>query len=650
MVQLSSSERERCVDEWVPSGAARCPAIAWSDIAVIAGGLAALWIVRLLDASLFILASEMVFLIGVVAVFESARNLRSFAVDDYPLAVALSLLWVGLFRALHALADPTVGLLPGAGLVVQEEYELASSVLLAVGMLTAPFAIGRRIRVGVAVAAQALVSLVLVAIILWGGRGLAIGSDADPTVLASVVGACVVVALVSAMLLTARRRQLLTRPLFVGVESVLAVAVVTVGLETVFHKDLVTHLLWVALVALAYVAVTRNGLVRPTELMVEGLRRREQAAVQEKEKTRDQLQESEARYRTMFEDSPVAMWEEDHSLAMTRVRELVEAGGVTDLPAYLESHPEEYTECILLVRPRDVNREAVRLFAAKDRKELLARADEVYPPERRSNLCHFWAAYLDGGRSAEFDEVSVSLTGETLHLLERCSIAPGHEAFCDRVYVADMDVTARQRVERQLRTALTSTVAALESATELRDPYAAGHQRRVAELAVVIAHELGLDEATVETVRIAAQLHDIGKTVVPADILSLPRSLTAHEMDLVRTHCTAGADVVATVDFGSPKVAAVVAQHHERLDGSGYPAGLRGDAILLESRIVAVADVVDAMTSHRPYRPAHTLEEAIEELTSGAGSRYDAGVCAAARSVLSERVAAEQRTRQPSPS
>ena len=197
-----------------------------------------------------------------------------------------------------------------------------------------------------------------------------------------------------------------------------------------------------------------------------------------------------------------------------------------------------------------------------------------------------------------------------------------------------VDVSEQERAEaeiaaiaEQLRSTLAATVSALGATTELRDPYTAGHQRRVTELAVAIGAGLGWDEARVKTLETAALLHDVGKLVVPAEILTKPGRLSETEMQFIRQHAAASAALIAGIEFGGP-VAATVVQHHERLDGSGYPAGLAGAHILPEARVLAVADVVEAMLSHRPYRAALPLDAAMAEVEQGAGVRYDAEVCA----------------------
>ncbi len=182
---------------------------------------------------------------------------------------------------------------------------------------------------------------------------------------------------------------------------------------------------------------------------------------------------------------------------------------------------------------------------------------------------------------------------------------------------------AREEGIARLRRAIFSTVQALANTVELRDPYTAGHQRRVAELARAIAAKLGHPAHTLDGIYLAALIHDIGKIRVPAEILSKPGKLSGLEHQLVKTHVQAGYEIVKAVEFPWP-VADMILQHHERFDGSGYPNCLKGDAILPGARVIAVADVIEAMTAHRPYRPALGVEAALAEIGNGRGIRYDA--------------------------
>ena len=610
--------------------------------------------------------------------------------------------------------------------------------------------------------------------------------------------------------------------------------------------------------------------------------------VTERRRAKDAQRESERRYRSLFEDSPIAMWEQDESAVKARLEELA-ASGIDDVIAYVLAHPEEYERCLGLARTLDANKAAVELFEAGNHEELLAHNSDLYGRPGGQGIHRFWAAMLDGERSATYEETNLSLQGRQLRVLETATVVPGHEDVYDRVYYADVDITERHRSEEalhesearyrsvventpvgmfqatlegrllyvnpdcartfgfaapaemiafvnrtgigdalfedpssrerllrdvhaaaggwtaaksrmrhrdgsihvdlvyrserrdpvsgeidlfgfvrdvtaeeqaekavqhsayllsqgeslahlgswewdvaagmssvskewqrihglagdhvsdeevlavchngdreklrraleeaaagslyrvehriihpatcevrhlrtygepvrdadgrvrsvvgasldvtervradevlrereeRLRRALDTTVSALGATVAMRDPYTALHERRVASLAVRIAERLGWSEQFVERVRTAALVHDVGKIVIPAEILSKPGRITDAEFDLLKAHSESGHDLLAPIEFEGP-VAELVLQHHERLDGSGYPRGLRGEEILPGARVLAVADVVEAMTAHRPYRAALPLDEAIAEIEKGLGVRYDAAV------------------------
>ncbi len=191
------------------------------------------------------------------------------------------------------------------------------------------------------------------------------------------------------------------------------------------------------------------------------------------------------------------------------------------------------------------------------------------------------------------------------------------------------EVTALRRSHRELArhtrhlaATLDGAIAALAAMVERRDPYTAGHERRVALLAATVGRALGWPDERVHPLHSAGLLHDVGKIAIPTEILVKPGRLSAIEYEMVKTHAQAGYDILKSIDFGAP-VAETVWQHHERLDGSGYPQGLRGDQILPEARILAIADVVESMASHRPYRTALGIDVALAEIERGLGTRYD---------------------------
>ncbi|MEW5900923.1 MAG: HD domain-containing phosphohydrolase [Acidobacteriota bacterium] len=186
---------------------------------------------------------------------------------------------------------------------------------------------------------------------------------------------------------------------------------------------------------------------------------------------------------------------------------------------------------------------------------------------------------------------------------------------------------------------LEGAIQAIALTVEMRDPYTAGHQARVADLACAIAEEMGMPAEQAAVIHMAGTLHDIGKISIPAEILVKPIALTDNEFGLIQAHPRVGHDILRNIDFPWP-IAQIVLQHHERLDGSGYPEGLRGEAILLEARILGVADVVEAMSSHRPYRPAHNIQKALDEIQKNSSILYDPRVVASCLKVVKKEKAA----------
>jgi PAS domain S-box-containing protein/putative nucleotidyltransferase with HDIG domain len=204
------------------------------------------------------------------------------------------------------------------------------------------------------------------------------------------------------------------------------------------------------------------------------------------------------------------------------------------------------------------------------------------------------------------------------------------------------DITERHNMEimqarhaEQLAQSLRNTVLALVRTLEKRDPYTAGHQQRVAELSSAIGREMGLSDHQIKGIHLGALIHDIGKIYIPFEILNRPGKLTSEEFMLIKTHPTVGHEIIADTDFPWP-IADMILQHHERMDGTGYPAGLRGNDIILEARIIGVADVVEAMSVHRPYRPSLGIEKALTEVTRTRGTSLDPAVVDACLTLFNE--------------
>ena len=187
----------------------------------------------------------------------------------------------------------------------------------------------------------------------------------------------------------------------------------------------------------------------------------------------------------------------------------------------------------------------------------------------------------------------------------------------------------------EIREILDASISSMALMAEIRDPYTAGHQQRVAQLACAIAEKMGLDTTTIEGIRIAGILHDVGKIRIPVSILSRSGRLLDAELEMLKIHPQVSFDILKNIPFPWP-VAQIVLQHHERLDGSGYPQGLTGEEILLEARILAVADVTEANSSFRPYRPAHGIEAALTKLAQKKGKQFDADAVTACQELFSQ--------------
>ncbi|NQT66935.1 MAG: PAS domain S-box protein [Actinobacteria bacterium] len=206
-----------------------------------------------------------------------------------------------------------------------------------------------------------------------------------------------------------------------------------------------------------------------------------------------------------------------------------------------------------------------------------------------------------------------------------------------------VDVTDRKVMEDNLKVSyhklqkiLEGTIHTLAGIVEIKDPYTSSHQKRVSKLAVAISNELGIESKIIEGIRIAANIHDIGKINIPASILSKPGKLSNIEFDMIKTHSQSGYEMIKEIEFPMP-IAEIILQHHEKLDGSGYPRGLKDKDIMFEAKILTVTDVVEAMSSDRPYRPALGLDKAIEEIKKNKGILHDPGIVDACIKVITKK-------------
>jgi PAS domain S-box-containing protein/putative nucleotidyltransferase with HDIG domain len=223
---------------------------------------------------------------------------------------------------------------------------------------------------------------------------------------------------------------------------------------------------------------------------------------------------------------------------------------------------------------------------------------------------------------AMYETIMVGKDGSNINIELNAAITQYKGQKTDQVFVRN--ITERKQAQTW-RKVLEGSIEAIALTLEMRDPYTAGHQQRVTKLACAIAEEMNLPQKIIDGLRISGLIHDLGKVTVPAEILSKPGKLTETEFSIIKNHPRVAYDILKKIDFPWP-VADIVLQHHEYLDGSGYPQGLQEKDILLEARILTVADVVEAMASHRPYRAALGIDIALDEVKFGKGTMFDAAV------------------------
>jgi PAS domain S-box-containing protein len=261
------------------------------------------------------------------------------------------------------------------------------------------------------------------------------------------------------------------------------------------------------------------------------------------------------------------------------------------------------------------------------REELLSLAvSEIDVPEQRGKFPQIVEALFKTGH-AFFETEHLAKDGSRIpvEVSARMFTHQGRPMVLSIVRdVRERKSSERERAEalERLRVSMRGIIQVVAQTIEMRDPYTAGHQRRSADLARAIATEMGLSPEVIDGIRVTGQIHDVGKIAIPAEILSKPTKLMPLEYDLVKTHAQVGYEILKGVEFPWP-VAETILQHHERLDGSGYPRRLKGEDILLEAKILMVADVVEAMMTHRPFRPAYGVEAALKEVSMFRGRHYE---------------------------
>lgn len=289
--------------------------------------------------------------------------------------------------------------------------------------------------------------------------------------------------------------------------------------------------------------------------------------------------------------------------------------------------------------------DALREMWGYTKEELLGMNDRQYTDRETAKMLYegHHQAYLTGIPGRYMDYEIIRKDGARLSVQQSFTLLKdsGGGIVGFRGIVRDVSAMKAMEKEREetlekLRQTLESTVHAMAMAVESRDPYTAGHQRRVADLAYAIAVSMGIEPNRINGLRMASMIHDLGKISIPTEILTKPTNLTNIEFEIVKTHAQAGYEILKDIDFPWP-IARIVLEHHEKIDGSGYPQHLKGDVLLTESKILTVADVVEAMASHRPYRPSLGILDALAEITQNRGILYDTDAVNACLSLFEEK-------------
>jgi PAS domain S-box-containing protein/putative nucleotidyltransferase with HDIG domain len=343
-----------------------------------------------------------------------------------------------------------------------------------------------------------------------------------------------------------------------------------------------------------------------------------------------------------YHEARIVVCDNHEALVMVRditIRKKTEAA-LKESEGKYKSLYESSRDAIMLLDPKNGflggNPATLTMFGCTDEADLIAKTPVTFSPEYQP----------DGVRSALKARILAALALQNgSHFSEwKCMRQDGTEFFAsvllNRVALNGKpvlqatlrDISEQKQAEEELkrtlqrlRKAVDGTIQVIAATVELRDPYTAGHQRRVSDLASEIAREMGLTPKEVDEIRMAALIHDLGKIAIPSDILSKPGKLLAMEFNLIKTHPQVAYNILKDAEIPY-RIAEIVLEHHEKMNGSGYPNGLSGEKILMGSRILAVADVVEAMASHRPYRPSLGVEKALEEILQNQGILFDAEV------------------------
>jgi HD-GYP domain-containing protein (c-di-GMP phosphodiesterase class II) len=627
---------------------------------------------------------ELFSIVVAVGLFLIAWNNRRYLENGYLALLGVAYLFVAGIDLVHTLAYSGMGVFPDYDADLPTQLWIAARYLEASSLVVAPFLLRRKLRYGVAFGTYAAVFAgILLTIFVWRVFPSCFVEGSGLTVFKKVSEYIISAMLVGAVVQLFHHRAKFDNRVLRWLVASLVLTIASELLFTLFVSlygisNLFGHLFKLASFYLIYRAIIETGLRQPFALVFRQLSQSQSALREANESLEMRVRErTEDLRQTNTQLLKEVSEREAAEKQLRRLNFVLRAIRNVNQLIVQERDRTELVEkaCGALVEGQGYSTAWIALTDAHGNPTLTASQSETARVIPASDLlsggrlppcgAHVWQA---GGISAiepsgklcadcasrsescdttrmtaclEHEGIRYGLLGvtspgavvtqeEEIDLLEEVR---GDIAFALRGM--NLELERHQAVEA-LRKSLEGTIQAIGALAESRDAYTAGHQRKVTKLAVRIGEEMGLDENQRDSLYVTGMLHDIGKMSVPAEILSKPSKLSSVEMQLIRCHSQAAYDILKGIEFPWP-VAEFVLQHHERMDGSGYPNGLSGDQIHLEARIIAVADVVEAISSHRPYRPALGIDVALDEIQKNAGTQYDQIVVDACVSVFRDK-------------
>ncbi len=566
--------------------------------AFLLAGVAALGLT--LNYLAFHVLAELVSVTVAFAALIVATTSQTFKRNDFLVYIAIAMGWCALIDLAHTLVFRGMGLLPGNSANPATQLWVGARYLQALGMATAPWFLRRQVRAGVAHLAFGLATVGIIGTVSSGHFPDAYVDGQGLTPFKVYSEYVIILLFVAALARMWRSAARIPQPVLLSLTTALVAMILSefsftryVGVYAT--ANMVGHLLKIVATWFVFLALIYWSLRTPYSLL---------------ERSTGALEKSEERFR-LFVDGVT-----DYALIMLDVHGHIVGwnAGAQHIDGYRsEDILGRHFSCLFPAAEMASGKPAMLLKVAAER----GRCEEVGLRVRQDGS-QFWAnAIITPVHDSTHTRIGFSMV--TRDITERKQ----HEQAL---------IDAAQKTER----AMFGTVNAVSRIMGIRDPYTAGHEQRVGEISSEIAAEMGLGADFQRGVRVAGGILDIGKITVPAEILSKPSRLSAIEFEMVKTHAQQGYEVLKDIDFPWP-VAEVARQHHERVDGSGYPRGLKGDAILLEARVLAVADVLEAVTSHRPHRPGLGIEEGLRILEQGRGTAFDPQVVDACLRLFRDR-------------